>query len=235
MVSIDLNADVGEGVGDDAALLSIVTSANIACGGHAGDDETMRETIRIALQNGVAIGAHPSFPDRQHFGRVVMERTPEQIEADIIAQISALVRIASSEGGVVRHVKPHGALYNVAARDRHVADAIARAVRACDPSLRVVGLAGGRQRESARKYGLRAIDEVFADRRYLADGTLVPRTRPDALIDPDDERVAQVLAFVERGYGETVCVHGDTPGAVRFARMLRATLEERGVRITAER
>ncbi len=167
MKEIDLNADLGEGCGDDGALMGIVTSANIACGAHAGDAETMRETIRLAERNGVAIGAHPSFPDRETFGRIEMPRAPHEIYEDVRSQIETLCAIARKQGARLHHVKAHGALYNLAARDVAVADAVSRAVADVSTSLLVYALAGGAQIESGRAHGLRTVGEGFADRRYM--------------------------------------------------------------------
>ncbi|MDE2483349.1 MAG: LamB/YcsF family protein [bacterium] len=231
--TIDLNADVGEGCGNDEALFALVTSANVACGAHAGDEATMRATIRAARERGVAVGAHPSYPDRATFGRVEMERSPERIYDDVCEQIAAIAAIAREEGVRLRHVKPHGALYNVAARDARVADAIARAVRASDPELALVGLAGGAQIESARRHGLRAVREVFADRAYRPDGTLVPRSEAGALIEDAERAVAQALRFVRDDVGETICLHGDGAHALEFARRLRRALDEAGVAVRA--
>ena len=228
---IDLNADLGEGCGDDAALLEIVTSANVACGAHAGDVETMRATIAAALSTGAVLGAHPSFPDREHFGRIAMVRTPEQIALDVTEQLAELDAVARELGARLRHVKAHGALYNVAARHRDVADAISRAVRDYDRALAIVGLAGGEQLASARHHGLRAIAEVFADRNYRPDGTLVPRGEPHALIEDVDEAVAQALRLVREGRGETICLHGDGPHALDFARAIRSALERSGIEV----
>jgi 5-oxoprolinase (ATP-hydrolysing) subunit A len=229
MTTIDLNADLGEGCGDDEALLGIVTSANIASGGHAGDAHTMETTVRAAIRHGVAIGAHPSYPDRAGFGRTQMERTPNEIFDDVLEQTRVLANIAGAQGARLRHVKPHGALYNVAARDRAVADAISRAVVAFDPELAIVGLAGGAQLLSARAYGLRAIAEVFADRAYRSDGSLVPRGQPGALLEDVDAAVAQALTLTRSGAGQTICIHGDGPHALAFARAIRAALEADGI------
>jgi UPF0271 protein len=212
-------------------LLELVSSANVACGAHAGDEATMRAVVRAALERGVAIGAHPSFPDRANFGRVVMERSPREIEADVAEQIARLDAIAREEGANLRHVKAHGALYNLAARDRQAADAISRSVARYDPTLAVVGLAGGAQIESARAQGLCAIAEVFADRGYAADGSLLPRGTLGALLESSEEAVAQALSFVERGIGETICLHGDGPHALEFALAIRAALASAGVRL----
>ncbi len=231
MTSIDLNADLGEGCGDDEALLGIVTSANIASGGHAGDVRTMETTVRAAIRHGVAIGAHPSYPDRAGFGRLQMERTPNEIFDDVLEQTRALATVADAQGARLRHVKAHGALYNVAARDRDVADAISRAVVAFDPELAIVGLAGGAQLLSARVHGLRAIAEVFADRGYRPDGSLIARGQPGALIDDVDTAVAQALALARAGTGQTICIHGDGPHALAFARAIRAALEDAGIAI----
>lgn len=231
MSSIDLNADLGEGYGDDAALLEIVTSANIASGGHAGDARTMEETVRAAIRCGVAIGAHPSYPDSAGFGRVAMERTPNQIYDDVLAQTRALANVADAHGVRLRHVKAHGALYNVAARDRTVADAISRAVLDFDPDLAIVGLAGGAQLLSARAHGLRAIAEVFADRGYRSDGSLIPRAEPGALLVDVRAAVAQALALARSGAGQTICIHGDGPHALEFARAIRAALETEGITV----
>jgi UPF0271 protein len=193
----------------------------------------MAATVRAAERHGVAIGAHPSYPDRETFGRTVMTRTPEQIFDDVGAQIRTLDAIARAHGARLRHVKAHGALYNVAARDRTVADAISRAVHAIDPQLIVVGLAGGEQLTSARAFGLRAVGEVFADRGYRADGSLIPRGEPGALIDDVDAAVVQALALARSAAGETICLHGDGPHALEFARAIRAALESAHISVAA--
>jgi 5-oxoprolinase (ATP-hydrolysing) subunit A len=231
MTSIDLNADLGEGCSDDEALLGIVTSANIASGGHAGDARTMEATVRAAIRHGVAIGAHPSYPDRAGFGRMQMERTTDEIFEDVLEQTRVLANVADAQGARLRHVKAHGALYNVAARDRAVADAISRAVAAIDGELAIVGLAGGAQLLSARAHGLRAIAEVFADRGYRDDGSLIPRGQPGALIEDVDVAVAQALALARSGAGQTICIHGDGPRPVAFAGAIRAALESAGISV----
>lgn len=245
MMNIDLNADLGEGCASDAALLQLVSSANIACGFHAGDAQTMLASVREALKNGVAIGAHPSFPDRENFGRTAMTLPPETVYAQTLYQIGALAAIARAEGGVMRHVKPHGMLYNQAAKDPQLADAIARAVYACDPSLILVGLAGSELIRAGEHYGLTTRQEVFADRGYQADGSLVPRTQPGALVEDEEHALAQTLGMVESGrvksitgewanvVAQTVCIHGDGEHALAFARRLRAAFEERSIRIMA--
>ncbi len=238
---IDLNADLGEGAPDDAALLALVTSANIACGWHAGDARLMQATVRAAVARGVAIGAHPSYPDRENFGRREMHLSPDDVRADVIYQVGALAALVHDAGSRLHHVKPHGALYNQAARDPALADAIVDAVRAVDPGLAIYGLAGGELLRAAERAGLRAVAEVFADRGYRADGSLVPRSQPGALIHDTDEAVARSLRMVQEGVvqavtGETVpiqaqtlCLHGDGPHALAFARALRQALTSAGV------
>ncbi|MBV8637036.1 MAG: LamB/YcsF family protein [Candidatus Eremiobacteraeota bacterium] len=233
MREIDLNADLGEGCGDDNALMTIVTSANIACGAHAGDEATMRETIRLAQRNGVAIGAHPSFPDRENFGRIDMQRAPHEIYEDVRSQIETLATVAREEGAILHHVKAHGALYNLAARDVAVADAISRAVADASTSLIIYGLAGGAQIESAHAHGLRTAGEGFADRRYEPDGTLVPRSRPNALINDEEEAVQQALALAQQERAQTICLHGDGPHAIAFARRIRDAFARANITIRA--
>ena len=198
-MKIDLNADLGEGCANDAALLQLVSSANIACGFHAGDAQTMLSSVREALKNGVAIGAHPSFPDRENFGRSAMTLPAQTVYAQTLYQIGALAAITRAEGGVMHHVKPHGMLYNQAAKDPQLADAIAKAVHACDPSLILVGLAGSELIRAGEHYGLVTRQEVFADRGYQADGSLVPRSQPGALIEDEEQALAQTLEMVQSG------------------------------------
>ena len=224
MATIDLNADLGEGCGNDEALLEIVSSCNIACGGHTGDVESMRATILAAKRHGVAIGAHPSFPDRANFGRVAMQRTPEEIYEDVHGQVSALWLVADECDAQLRHVKPHGALYNIAAKDHKVAHAVTRAVHDIDPKLLIYGLAGG---------ALHGVREGFADRRYEPDGTLVPRSQPHAMIETVDEAVQQSLVLAHKGAFDSICLHGDGEHAVEFARAIRSALEKAGVMIRA--
>lgn len=244
-MNIDLNADLSEGCASDAELLTLVSSANIACGFHAGDAQTMLSSVRNALKNGVAIGAHPSFPDRENFGRTAMTLPPETVYAQTLYQVGALAAIAKAEGGVLRHVKPHGMLYNQAAKDPQLADAIAKAVHACDPALVLVGLAGSELIRAGERYGLVTRQEVFADRGYQPDGSLVPRSQPGALIDDEEQSLAQTLGMVESGHvqsvtgawasvvAQTVCIHGDGEHALAFARRLREAFTTRGIHITA--
>lgn len=234
---IDLNADVGEGF-DDLAIFPYVSSVNVACGGHAGDAATMDRTVAEAAERGLAIGAHPSYPDRAGFGRRDLDLPLEEVVRSVREQLDTLATICARRNVHLTHVKPHGALYNRAARDSDLARALAETVRAVDPSLALVGLAGSLSIVAARAAGLRALEEGFADRRYLADGTLVPRSREDAVFTSVELAVAQGLALA-RGEPfpaddgsplvlrvDTVCIHSDTPGAAAFARVLSAALNE---------
>jgi len=202
-----------------------ITSANVACGVHAGSAATMRETVILAREHGVAVGAHPSFPDREHFGRREMQLGSVEIADLVIRQIEALAAIASDEGIRLQHVKPHGALYNVAVRDRGVADAVARGIVSVDRSLVVLGLPRSELVAAAQAAGLRTAGEAFADRAYRADGTLVPRTEPGAVIHDPAEVLARIVSLAARPDVETVCVHGDTPGAAELASKIRAALK----------
>jgi UPF0271 protein len=250
-VEIDLNADVGEGfgawsMGDDTGLLRVVTSANVACGFHAGDPSVIDRTVQIAARAGVAIGAHPSYFDLRGFGRRAMAVDPAEVEADVLYQVSALAGMARAHGARLVHVKPHGALYNQAASDEALATAVARGVTRFDSGLVLVGLASSSaMRRAAESQGLRFAGEAFADRRYEADGTLVPRNAEGAVIlDPavaglQAVRIAQKHEVVARGgavaslRAETLCVHGDTPGAPALARAVRDALEAAGVAVRA--
>lgn len=243
--AIDLNCDLGEGAGHDAELMPLITSANIACGAHAGDAAEMRATVKLAQRHGVAIGAHPGFADREHFGRQELELPTGEIVTLVREQIEVLVSIASETGARVTHVKPHGALYNLSARDARVADAIAEAVAGADSALWLYGLAGGELLKAGQARGLRVAAEVFADRTYQADGSLTPRGRPDALLTNEADSVAQVLRMVREGrvgttvgrdiaiVADTLCLHGDGAHAVEFARSVRAALSAAGVRVRA--
>ncbi|MBM3073775.1 5-oxoprolinase subunit PxpA [Lelliottia sp. RWM.1] len=245
MVKIDLNADLGEGGNVDAELMTLVSSVNIACGFHAGDAQTMLVSVREALRNGVAIGAHPGFPDRENVGRTAMNLPPETVYAQTLYQIGALAAIVHSQQGVMRHVKPHGMLYNQAAKEPELADAIARAVRDCNPHLILVGLAGSELIRAGQRLGLATRQEVFADRGYLRDGSLVPRTQPGALITDEQQALAQTLDMVRDGrvntvdggqakvQAETVCLHGDGEHALLFARRLRDAFTAHHILISA--
>ena len=244
--SIDINSDMGESfgawrMGADEGLMAHLSSANIACGAHAGDATVMRRTVRLARDHGVTVGAHPGFPDLQGFGRREMTMDPRDLEDCIVAQIGALAGIARAEGVTLGHVKAHGALYNMAVRNRTLADAIARAIASFDRSLVMFGLPGSELLEAGRAAGLRVAAEGFADRSYEADGSLTPRSRPGAVIHDADAVVTRAVRMVRDGVvltatGETlplridtICVHGDTPGADALARRLRAGLAEAGI------
>lgn len=242
---IDLNADLGEGVGEEDLVLSTVTSANIACGGHAGDKQTMAATVRQALAHGVRIGAHPSFPDREGFGRRVMTMPRGQLIAVITEQIAVLRAIAGDHGARLQHVKAHGALYNGAVRDPDLASAIGEAVRAIDPTLIVVGLAGTAMNEVLESMGLRVAAEAFLDRAYTAVGTLVPRDQDGAVLNDVLTVAARAVQIVRsrhviaidgtlvRVHADTMCLHGDTPHAIKFARAARKALEDTGITVAA--
>lgn len=244
-MQIDLNADLGEGCDNDEALLALVSSANIACGWHAGDAKTMRQCVRWAIDNGVAIGAHPSFPDRENFGRSEMNLPLDEVIAGMLYQIGALAAIVKAEGGRLTHVKPHGALYNQAVKDPALADALCEAVRRFDPSLKFFGLAGSGMIEAARRAGLQPVEEVFADRAYNADGSLVSRKLPGALIESDADAIAQTLSLVRDHRvtaidgstvpvnAQSVCLHGDGAHALAFAQRIRARLASEGISVRA--
>jgi UPF0271 protein len=241
MPRINLNADLGEGygpwtMGDDAAMLAVVNSANVACGGHAGDPDVMRRTLRLAKEHGVSIGAHPSYPDLRNFGRRAMALTTNELENQLAAQIGALMGIAALEGVRVSHVKPHGALNNQACLDRVLADTICTTIRAIDPTLILLAPAASQLVTAGHGAGLAVVEEIFADRAYLPDGQLVPRARPDAMIHGAEACLAHVRAMLDAGaliaidgtripttIG-SICVHGDDADAVAVARALRDEL-----------
>jgi 5-oxoprolinase (ATP-hydrolysing) subunit A len=224
---LDLNCDMGEleDAAHEAALMEYITSANIACGGHAGDEATMERTARLALARGVRLGAHPGYPDRAHFGRVEVPMPGDEIEATVREQIERLERVVRRLGASLTHVKPHGALYNVAARNPEVARAIGAAVGRWNPGVVLFGLAGSQCLQIWREMGLRTAAEAFADRRYEPDGSLRPRQFADALITDSREAAAQALRFAREGIAQTLCVHGDTPGAVEILKACREALE----------
>jgi UPF0271 protein len=242
---VDLNSDLGEGAGHDNEILDLVSSANIACGFHAGDAASIFATVQAALERGVALGAHPSFPDRENFGRTEMIIPAGELYAVVAYQIGAFQALARAAGGTMNHVKAHGALYNMAARDRALSDIIANAVFALDPRLILFAPSASQLDFAAVELGLDTASEVFADRNYLADGSLVPRSRPDAFVhDPIEaaERIVRILTEhkVQAVDGTdvdisatTVCVHGDNPQAVAFVSKLRQRLEAEDVLIAA--
>ena len=231
MITIDLNADMGEGAGADEALLGLVSSANVACGMHAGDPSVMRRTVRAARASGVAIGAHPGFPDREHFGRREMRMAPSEIENWVLFQVAALAGIAAAEGARLAHVKPHGALYNMAAKDTVMADAIAAAIVQIDPSLVMVGLPASALEHAAARAGLRFAAEGFADRAYEPDGSLVARSQPGALITDPAAAAEGALALARAGRVRTLCIHGDTPDAAAIGAAVRRALDDAGMRV----
>ncbi|HEY7370323.1 MAG TPA: 5-oxoprolinase subunit PxpA [Thermoanaerobaculia bacterium] len=241
-MSIDLNADVGEGM-NDADLLPWVTSANVACGYHAGDPGTMDRTVSLALGRGVRVGAHPGYPDRESFGRARFEMAPEEIESMVLYQVAALDGIVRSRGGTLTHVKPHGALYHRAAESGDVARAIARGVQRCRAGLILVGPAGSRVLDIGREIGLPVAGEAFADRRYGPDGTLVSREQKNALLTDPLEAADQAVSIARDGRvtasdgsrvslrADTICLHGDTPGAPAIAKRVHERLREEGIRV----
>ncbi len=243
-MKIDLNCDMGESfgqykLGNDEAVIPFITSANIACGLHAGDPLVMQKTIRLARQNNVAIGAHPSWPDLQGFGRREMNLSADEVEAFVLYQIGALAAFAKSEGVELRHVKPHGALYNQAAKDKALADAIARAVNSFDKNLILVGLAGSALIQSGLDLGLRVANEAFPDRRYNSDGTLVSRKQPKAIMESPDEVASHAVTLAKDGIDfsgqrvkvDTLCLHGDNVHAAENARLVRTALEKENIQV----
>ena len=249
-MQIDLNGDVGESfgayeIGHDAALIPILTSVNIACGFHAGDPGVMRATVALARGHGCAIGAHPGFPDLVGFGRREIKATPREVEDFVAYQIGALAAIAAAQGVRLAHVKPHGALYNMAARDVELADAIARAIAAVDPTLKLFGLPGSKSLEAAQRHNVRAVSEAFADRAYRRDGSLVPRSEPGAVIDDEAVVVSRAVAIARDRMivavdgtrvpldVQTICVHGDTRGAAVLASRIRTALSDAGIEVKA--
>lgn len=237
MRRIDFNCDLGEACGDDAAIVPWISSASIACGGHVGDVQTMRDTVALCMRHDVAIGAHPSFEDRKHFGRQELALPPLEVHELLTRQLAALAAICAQLDAPLQHVKPHGALYNLAARDRSIADAIADAVHDFDPRLRLFGLSGSELIRAGEAAGLRVANEVFAERAYDADGQLAPRGTPGAVIESLDDSLAQVRRLLREGgviardgcrvalRADTVCLHGDRADASAFASALRAALE----------
>ena len=244
-MKIDLNCDMGEGCGNDDELMNYISSANIACGFHAGDAATMRKTVDAAIEKGVAIGAHPGYADRDNFGRTEMQLPPKKVIALVAEQIARLNEITVAAGGRLSHVKPHGALYNRSARDPELAAAIAQAVFEFDPGLILFGLSESVSISEAAKIGLRTASEVFADRTYQNDGSLTPRSEPNALIRDTGASIGQVLDMIKYGRvrstdaimvpiaAETVCIHGDGEHAVAFAKAISKSLTSAGVRIEA--
>ncbi|HLU80368.1 MAG TPA: 5-oxoprolinase subunit PxpA [Burkholderiaceae bacterium] len=249
-LSIDLNCDMGESfgpwvMGNDNEVLPLITSANIACGFHAGDPGTMRKTVAAALAHGVALGAHPGLPDLSGFGRRNMDITPQQAYDMVVVQVGAMAATAASQGGRLNHVKAHGALYNMAVKNLDLARAVAEAVRDVDRSLVFFALASSDMARVAEDVGLAVAHEVFADRSYQPDGSLTPRSRPEAMITDPQASIRQVLQMVQEGCvtavdgsqvlvrADTLCIHGDQPGAVVFAKTIREALKGAGIEVKA--
>ncbi len=250
MKRIDLNCDMGESygawkMGEDQALMHLVSSANIASGFHAGDPSIIRATVALAVEHGVAIGAHASLPDLQGFGRREMRITPQECYEFVLYQAGAVEAFARAAGTRLHHVKAHGALYNMAAQDGQLADAIARAAKDLGDGVMLYALAGSAMIEAAARHAVRAVSEVFADRSYQPDGTLTPRNMPGAVITDESVAVEQALMMIEQGKvvslpgaevpldAGTLCLHGDQPGAVRFAKALRNSFAARGIEVRA--
>ena len=248
MFSIDLNCDMGESfgawrMGNDAALMDFVSSVNVACGFHAGDASVIRQTVETAISKNVAVGAHPSFPDLQGFGRREIKMSATEVFDIVLYQIAAVKGICEAHRSKLHHVKPHGALYNQAAKDAGLAEAIAKAVKAIDGKLILYGLAGSFLISEAEKLGLQTASEVFADRTYQADGSLTPRSQPNALIENTEKAAAQVWQMISEKtvmttdgekialFAETVCIHGDGTHALEFAKTINAKLKANGVKI----
>lgn len=252
MFRVDINCDLGESfgrykLGEQEEILRYVTSANIACGFHAGDPSVMRETVELAIKNNVQIGAHPGLPDLNGFGRREMNISWQEAYDLIVYQIGALQGFLTAKGVMMQHVKPHGALYNMAAVNEELADAIAKAVYDVSPELLLYGLASSQLTAAGEKYGLHTVHEVFADRTYQADGTLTSRTMPNALITDEAKAIAQIIEMVKEGtvtsvqqtkvalQAHSICVHGDGEHAVQFAKRARQELEQQGVKVQAFR
>jgi UPF0271 protein len=243
MYCIDLNCDMGEGMGYDGEIMPCISSANSACGYHAGSPEVMLRTVEMAVQHGVAIGAHPGFDDKANFGRTEMKLPSAQLYDLITRQIYLLRTVCQGAGVRLRHVKPHGALYNMAARDKWMSRTIIAAVKDADEDLVLYGLSGSYLIETAKEAGLRTASEVFADRTYQPDGSLTPRKSPGAMIENEDRAITQVLGMIRQGTvlslsgevvpikAETVCIHGDGAHAVDFALRIRQTLKNNGIEI----
>jgi 5-oxoprolinase (ATP-hydrolysing) subunit A len=240
---VDFNCDLGEGCGNDAAIMPLISSANIACGAHAGDERSMRETLRLCREFGVAAGAHPGYADREHFGRRALQLDSAQVTELVLGQLQLLADLADAEAVRLGHVKPHGALYNQAARDVRLAEVIAESVHRFDPQLILVGLAGSELIRAGLGAGLRIAEEALTDRRYLIDGSLAPRGTEGAVIDDAGTAVAQALSIVRDSQvgtlngerialrADTLCLHGDRTDAVEFAQRLRKAFDNAGIDI----
>ncbi len=243
--TIDINCDMGEGIGNDALIMPFISSANIACGYHAGDEKTMKQTVKLCIKHNIAIGAHPSYFDKENFGRTDLLLSPQEVYDLVIKQFQLLEKIAEVSGTSLTHIKPHGALYNMAARDRILAPVVALAIKDCNEKLILYGLSGSHLIKEGKNIGLKTASEVFADRSYQDNGSLTPRNNPDALIEDVNIAVAQVLQMVNEGtvtslsgkkvpiVADTVCIHGDGAHAVEFAKAIHKALKENNIEIKA--
>ena len=243
MKTIDINCDVGEGIGNDELIMPYISSANIACGYHAGDEKTMKQTVELCKKYSVTVGAHPSYPDRQNFGRTDMLLHPGEIYEMIVKQINSLEKIAAAADVSLHHVKPHGALYNMAARDKGLAPFVALAIVDTNSKYLLYGLSGSYLVKEGKHLGLKTVNEVFGDRTYKDDGSLTSRAKPGALIEDTDAAIAQVLQMVKEGtvtsisgkkvpiIAETICIHGDGEHAVEFAKAIHSALKKEGIEI----
>lgn len=245
VTQVDINCDMGEGMDHDTGIMPFISSANIACGFHAGDEKTMQQTILLAIENKVAIGAHISFPDKENFGRTEMHLSKNEIDVLIFQQLTRMQKIAESLGAEIHHVKPHGALYNMSARDAELANTIASAVKQFNPHLILFGLSDSHSLSKAKALGLQTASETFADRHYNDDGSLTSRSQPNAMIGDEEEVIQQVLQMIKEGsvttvtgkiipvLAETICIHGDGKHALKFAQCISSALKKENIRVTA--
>ncbi len=245
ILQVDINCDMGEGMDHDAGIMPFISSANIACGFHAGDEKTMRKTILLALEKKVAVGAHISFPDKENFGRTEMHLSKNEIHELVFQQLTLFNKIAHSLNTMLHHVKPHGALYNMSARDAELAKNIATAVKQFNPKCILFGLSGSHSISEAKAIGLQTASETFADRNYNDDGSLIPRSQPKAMIEDEAKSIQQVLQMIKEGtvttvtgkiipvLAETICIHGDGKYALKFAQAISSALKKENIRVSA--
>lgn len=244
-MQVDLNCDLGEGFATDEQIIPLISSANIACGFHAGNAATMKRTIELCMQHGVSIGAHPSWPDLENFGRTEMQRTSDEIFNIVTEQLEIISEITKQLGGKLHHVKPHGALYNQSAKDQSIAAAIAKAVYDFDTGLFLFGLSGSVSLTEANALQLKTVHEVFADRTYQNDGSLTPRSQPNAFVETEQKAVQQILQMINEQTvtstsgkivpvkADTICIHGDGKNAVAFATTISSALQQAHIDIKA--
>ena len=244
-MQVDLNCDLGEGLATDEQIIPLISSANIACGFHAGNAETMKRTIELCMKHGVSVGAHPSWPDRENFGRTEMQCSSNEIYAIVTEQLNIISRITNELGGKLHHVKPHGALYNQSAKDKSIAAAIAKAVYDFDAGLFLFGLSGSISLTEATSLGLQTVHEVFADRTYQDDGSLTARSQPNALIEDDQKALLQIFQMINQQSvtsvsgkivpvkADSICIHGDGKNAVSFATTISSALQQAHIDIKA--